>query len=246
MSAARSYTVKVSLRAKNVRLCLSMRDGLVVVVPRGFDRGRIPALLEKKKRWLDRACARIEAQRRIVEAEPPDVVPRRMALQGIGEEWSIEYRSNGHPGMRAVERPGNRLHVLGDTGDVEACRTAVRRWLNRKARAHFEPRLRALSQEHGFRIARVSVRSQRTRWGSCSRQGTVSLNLKLLFVPPELVRHVMLHELCHTVHMDHSRAFRALLTRYEPDSREMEKAVRNAGLFVPPWLEAPEWRPPGP
>jgi hypothetical protein len=69
---------------------------------------------------------------------------------------------------------------------------------------------------------------QKTRWASCSRHRTVSLNMKLLFLPPELVRYVFVHELCHTVHMNHSREFWRFLAVKEPRYKELDKQLRTA------------------
>jgi predicted metal-dependent hydrolase len=240
LNATHKYAVKESPRAKHVRLTLSLQDGLVVVVPKGFDHGRIPSLLQKKKRWLERVSERIEAQRKLLETEPPGALPERMALRGIGEEWVVEYNKSPH--MKTVERPGNRLRVSGDTANIEICRAALRRWLNRKAHVQIKPWLATLAKEHGFKFGRVIVRSQRTRWGSCSRHKTVSLNLKLLFIPLELAQHVLLHELCHTVHLNHSKKFWALLKQHEPDCAKKERELCSAGRFVPAWIDAKKSR----
>ncbi len=140
--------------------------------------------------------------------------------------------------MRTVvrERPGRRLAVSGDTGDALACRAALRRWLVRKARTTILPRLAVLAYEHGFATGAVSVRAQRTRWASCSHRRAISLNVKLLFLPPELVDYVLLHELCHTVRPDHSQAFWTLLGKHDPDWKTKRRQMREAHRFVPPWF----------
>lgn len=236
MSATSTYTVRESLRAKHVRLTLSLQDGLVIVVPKGFDRGRIPSLFQKKKRWLANASERIEAQRKVSESEPP--LPERMALQGIGEEWTIEYGPKKSLRVTVVERPGYRLLVSGNTANLEICRAALRRWLQRKAHIHLKSWLVTLAKGRGFKIGRVLVRSQRTRWGSCSRGKTISLNLKLLFIPHDLAQCVLMHELCHTVHLNHSQKFWALLKHHEPDCKNKERELRSAMSCVPAWTDA--------
>jgi predicted metal-dependent hydrolase len=242
LNAKPDYTVKESPRAKHVRLTLSLQDGLVVVVPKGFDQRRIPPLLQKKKRWIENASERIDEQRKLLESEPLGGLPERMALRGISEEWTIELRPTKSPQTRIVERPGHHLLLSGDTANIRVCRAALRRWLNRKAHEQIKPRLVRLAEEHGFKLGRILVRSQRTRWGSCSRRKTVSLNLKLLFIPQDLAQYVLIHELCHTVHLNHSKKFWALLNHHEPDCARKEKALRSAGRFVPAWIDAKKSR----
>lgn len=232
------YRVKKSPRARHVRFTMSLRDGLVVVVPRRFDVRRIPGLLQTRRAWLERAAGRVEKEREARESEPPVTLPGRITLPAIGEEWTLDYRTTDSPRVVAVERAGNRLLLFGDTGDVESCRTALGRWLNRKTHEHLEPRLVGLAAQRGFALNRVVVKSQRTRWASCSRRGTISLNVRLLFLQEDLVCHVLIHELCHTVHMNHSREFRALLGRHDTDCKENGRKLRDAWSHLPAWLDS--------
>jgi len=237
VSAVPEYTVKESPRARHARLKLSMREGLVVVVPKGFDRERIPGILRSKKQWLERAHEKIETQRKFFEPEPPGKVPERMMLRGIGEEWAVDYRPTDSPRVAAVERDGHRLLVYGDTDNPAACKASLRRWLNRKAHDHLVPWLKRLADEKQFCLKRIFVKSQKTRWASCSRRGTISLNLKLLFIPSDLIRYVFLHELCHTRRMDHSPEYWVLLREHAPDYRSCDSRLREAWRFVPAWID---------
>lgn len=136
------------------------------------------------------------------------------------------------------EREGRGLVVSGETADLEAHRAALRGWLADRARERLSSWVASLAQEHGFRFDKVTVRHQKTRWGSCSPRGRISLNLKLLFLPDDLVRHVLVHELCHTVHLDHSSEFWSLVGRYEPDFKVKRSRLRDAWQHVPRWLES--------
>jgi predicted metal-dependent hydrolase len=232
-----TYTIRVSQRARHVRLRLSLREGLVVVVPRGFDQSLLPALLVSKQRWVERAWARLQAGRgRRVAAAPPRL-PATLSLTAVGEEWTVEYHASTSPHVAARASSGNRLLVTGHTADRHACIAALRRWLSRKAHQHLEPWLAQLASEGGFRYNRVLIKSPRTRWGSCSAGRTITLSLKLLFLPPELVRSVLLHELCHTVERNHSQRFWTLLQRHDADWRSRRKELRAAGHLVPAWLD---------
>jgi predicted metal-dependent hydrolase len=233
----REYTVRESARAKRVIIRISSRDGLVVVVPVGFDRGLIPALLERKRDWVERKGEELEEQRRSTETGPPGVLPASLALRSLGEEWAVEYLPGKSPRVTAVELPGGRLKVSGRAEDAGACEAAVRLWLRRKAHRDLVPWLEELAGANGFAAGRVSVRSQKSRWASCSAANHVSLNLKLLFLPEELVRYVLLHELCHTVHHDHSPEFWSLLERHQPDCASRRKEIRAAWKYVPAWLD---------
>jgi predicted metal-dependent hydrolase len=155
----------------------------------------------------------------------------------VGEDWTVEYRATSSPYVSARAAAGHNLRVAGHIHDRQACIAALRRWLSRQAHEHLEPWLAQLASEGGFQYGRVFIKSQRTRWGSCSAEGSISLSLKLLFLPPELVRNVLLHELCHTQERNHSRRFWALLQRHDPEWKSRRKELRAAGSLVPAWLD---------
>lgn len=235
LNKVRKYTIRVSAKAKHVRLKMSAREGLEVVVPKGFDRKRIPGLLERKKLWLEKAEEKTNWERNFFQAEPPDKAPERVTLRAIGEEWSVDYQLSEAPRLEAVDRKGNRLLIYGDTDNVQAWKDLLKKWLHRKALKHLVPWLKQLADEKNFKINRVLVRAQKTRWASCSRHGTISINQKLIFIPQDLVRYVFVHELCHTIHMNHSAKFWALLGELLPDYKEKSHNLRQVWGLVPAW-----------
>ena len=91
-------------------------------------------------------------------------------------------------------------------------------------------RLHHLAQEYGFTCNNASIRQQRTRWGSCSHKNNISLNLKLVLLPKELIDYVILHELVHTRIHNHSKKFWAELDRYTGNSKDMAKRLRMNDL----------------
>jgi predicted metal-dependent hydrolase len=136
----------------------------------------------------------------------------------------------------ARETAGYRLVVTAPTGDTEACRRALLGWARRRAVEELPPRLEDLATLHGFRYDKVTIRHQRTRWGSCSPRGTISLNLRLLLLEPELIDHVLLHELCHTREPDHSEHFWALLRALDEDCAVHRRQARESWRSLPRWL----------
>jgi predicted metal-dependent hydrolase len=213
-------------------------DGsLEVVVPRRFDRRSIPAIVEGKRDWVDRTRRTFETRRRELEADPPRL-PGRIMLGALGEEWIVEYRpAASGAGRTAVRESPGRLVVTAAAGDPGACRDALSRWLTRTARRTLLPWLDELSAEHGLPYAKASIRQQKTRWGSCSRHGSISLNARLLFLPPAMVDYVLVHELCHTKELNHSARFWTLMGYHDPGCHAHRKALRKAKDLVPAWLE---------
>lgn len=162
--------------------------------------------------------------------------PKKLVLQAIDEKWPVIYRFNKQQGISLKELKSQQLLVEGLVNDGALCQRILRRWLVSKGKRHLVPWLHALAQEHGFSYNRVQIRCQKTRWGSCSSLGTISLNAKLLFLPPELTEYVLIHELCHTVHLNHSQDFWHLVGQYEPDLPQRRQQMRTALQYVPAWL----------
>jgi predicted metal-dependent hydrolase len=105
----------------------------------------------------------------------------------------------------------------------------VERQLRGLAAEELPPRLFELARRHGLCVQRVTVRNQRSRWGSCSRRGTISLNWRLIQTPPFVRDYILLHELAHFIEMNHSRRFWAEVARLCPEFAQAERWLKNNG-----------------
>lgn len=166
---------------------------------------------------------------------PQGNLPVKIYLPALEEAWILRYRKTVSGTVQARCDGRGNLVVTGCIQSVPGVHGALQRWMSRRARGTLVPWLEELGWEHGLTVGKVSVRGQRTRWGSCSSTGTINLNWKLLFLPPDVVRYILLHELCHTVHMDHSPRFWALLASAEPHYRIYRSAARAGMKHVPVW-----------
>ncbi|HXH03420.1 MAG TPA: SprT family zinc-dependent metalloprotease [Candidatus Competibacteraceae bacterium] len=229
-SAPLSFRLRVSARARQARLRFHPQRGLEVVIPPGYDPARVAVLLARHRHWITEQHARHATA--LAEAVRP---PAALELRAVDERWALHWEAGGRPALR-VPADG-RLLLRGVNADHVAARVLLRRWLMRRAQAILAPWLERLAQETGLSYHAFAIRQQRSRWGSCSAQGNISLNSKLLFLPPELVQHVLLHELCHTVELNHSPRFWTLLARFDADWREARERLRAAWRYVPGWFE---------
>lgn len=225
--------VRHSRRARRLRIDVSARQGVVVVVPEGTPRGAVERFVRARRDWIRRARDRVAAE--AAARVPPDAEarPGHLELRALARSLPVETAAASR--RRAVDT-GDRLRLEGVEGADEV-RAHLTRWLKREAKRTLVPRLERLAHEHGLSFERASVRGQRTRWASCSGRGTISLNFRLLFLPVHLVEHVMLHELAHTRHLDHSRRFWSLLARLDPDWQRHHEELRGARQWIPAWVE---------
>ncbi len=109
---------------------------------------------------------------------------------------------------------------------------ALERWYRRRARAESEPLLNDACATLGVSYKRLTIRAQRTRWGSCSSSGTMSFNWRLLLAPREVLEYVVWHEACHLREMNHSRRFWALVAEHCPGYREQVRWLRLHGAAL--------------
>lgn len=225
--------LRISRRARRLRIDVSARRGVVVVIPEGTPQDVVRRFVAEKREWIRRARTRIEEQAgaELQPAGPP--VPNSLDLRALRCEYTVKTRAADRA---RVEVDGNLLRVHGPR-EAARIRATLANWLKGTARTHLVPRLDMLADEHGFAYQRASVRGQRTRWASCSSRGTISLNYKLLFLPPALVDHVLLHELAHTRHLNHSQRFWDLLARLDPHWRRHHAALARAARWLPAWVE---------
>jgi len=104
-----------------------------------------------------------------------------------------------------------------------------RRALREQAARELPPRLLALAAAHGLTVSRISIRNQRSRWGSCGRDGHICLNWRLVVMPPSISEYVLVHELMHLRRMDHSPAYSRLVGEACPDYRAAREWLRRHG-----------------
>jgi predicted metal-dependent hydrolase len=229
------YQLRKSARARRVRLRVSMQHGLEVVVPARFNPARVPALLHEKREWIRAALERAATNRMLSGYDATWRLPDVIHAKAIDSTWQVLANASKMRGVKVREHESGTLVVTGNIDDAERCRTALARWLVCQAHEHLLPRLAMLSARIGVRYRRASIKRQRTRWGSCSANGAINLNAKLMFQPPDVVDYVMIHELCHLREMNHSKRFWSLVAGFDSDYRAHDRALRDGWTHVPHW-----------
>jgi len=125
-----------------------------------------------------------------------------------------------------VAKYGDRVVRVSNLEDI---RPEIERDMRQLARERLVPRLHQLAANHGLTVARVTIRNQRSRWGSCSRARAIALNFRLVQMPPDVCEYVLLHELMHIRQQNHGPRFWALVEQACPDYREAERWLRIQG-----------------
>lgn len=213
-----SYDVRRSTRARRARIVVHQWDGVEVVVPTRAPADAAERLVRSHGDWL---LARL-AER---PAAPPPlqdgaVIPWR------GGNLPVHVRT----GAGRARLTSTELTIaVGDPGDPDRVRAAVERVARAEARRELTEEVAFAASALGVRVAAISIRDPRTRWGSCTSTGRLSFSWRLVLAPPEVLRYVAVHEVCHILEPNHQPVFWALVERLQPGWRAQRLWLRRHG-----------------
>jgi predicted metal-dependent hydrolase len=211
------YLVRVR-RAKRYIMRVRPDGALRVTIPRGGSRAEAIRFAERHLGW---ALRQRERFRNGASDAEPWTDGTAVLLDGIPHRIAIERLSNGlHARLGPVT-----ARLAGDDDVRAALKTALRAAAERQ----LPPELLSLASAHGLAVRRITIRDQRSRWGSCSRSGTIALNYRLIQMPPAVRRYILVHELAHLVHPDHSRKFWRFVESMDPGFRDSERWLKRSG-----------------
>jgi len=148
----------------------------------------------------------------------------KLSLPAINETWTVTYKTSFRRKATVKILEQNEIMI---TSRIRDRKYVLHKWLQLKGRKHLIPWLDSLSAKTALPYNKISIRGQRTRWGSCSEHNNINLNYKLLFLEPELVDYIIIHELCHTKHLNHSQEFWQLVAKFHPNHRDLRKQLRK-------------------
>lgn len=233
MTKPMGYNWRHSPRAKTLQVRITPWQGVEVVIPRHTSRERVRAFLTRHRNWIRDTWQRIRSEIPDIEQLLPDMLD----LRACGERWQVRYRRRPGEHVRITTGKGRALTVFHDGRDISAVRRALRRWLAARARSVLTPQVDRLCELTGTSYRKLQIRGQRSRWGSCSSNKTLSLNFKLLFLEPALVRYLIIHELSHMRVLDHSPRFWRVVGKFEPHWQKLDAALGESWRDIPAWVE---------
>lgn len=226
-----SFRLKVHPRARRIRLKVLRDASLEVVAPPGANTRVIRNFVEASRGWVERARARVGSDRRHGPASGP--FPAELELRSLERVARVEYVDADKPFFRW--RAHDLAVGLPDREPLLA-RSALVAALKRRAVDRLAPRFHALAEQHGLVHGRLTWRNQKSRWGSCSANGNISLNVRLMFLPPALVDYVFVHELAHLKHPDHSPRFWNAVEKMLPGALQRRQELGLVDRLLPEWI----------
>jgi predicted metal-dependent hydrolase len=222
-NASLTYAIRTSARRRTLGLELRADGSLTVAAPHGLSLTSIRAFVESRRSWID-------AKRALLVQTKP-AAPRIQFHSGarlpyLGTELALKVSIASR--RRAACRCESGSLVLNVPHD-HAIQPTIETWYRRAAATHAAARLAYFAPLVGRAARKLVIRAQRTRWGSCSARGTISLNWRLMQAAPEILDYVVVHELCHLLVPNHSTRFWAEVARVLPDWRRRRAELRQFG-----------------
>ena len=221
--------IRVSARARRLSIRVYPDARVEVVVPPRVRPREVEQFIAAQREWIDARRQIALRNRPAPEPFPPEAIELRVT----GEVLRLHFA--GGSGALRVGANGGLLRIAGAASPTTV-RPALRSWLLRAARTRLAPRVAALAEAMGVKYSKISVRRQRSRWGSCSARGTISLNCCLLFQRPEVVDYLIVHELTHVKHMNHSAKFWEAVERHCAGWRALDRELVQGWRHVPRWV----------
>lgn len=226
--ASIDYTHKPNVRSKHIRITLQPSGEVVVSSPKFTSKREIDAFVESQSQWIHLQRAKIN-QKRGNLAE----------LSLFGKEYTKIVRySSQHPvgfsivGKNVVYNPTEPLDVIDPDDPFRPFQKQLKRFLKTTAAHYIPTRTAQLAEKMNTTYNQLTLKEQKTRWGSCSSSRNVNFNWRLVHYPPAIIDYVIIHELAHLTHMNHSSAFWALVAKYDSNYKQHKQYLKRKGLSV--------------
>lgn len=223
------YSMRVSLRARHVNVRILPNKTLVLTIPHRVSQAKAIEFLHQKIDWIAKHIGSVQPL-------PLDLSPPSSIYLPVFETtWQICYEVTLGQRANLIERPDNYLIYCGPQDDAQKLKK-LQHWLQHKAASYLSERICLLSQQCQLNFNELSFRTQRTLWGSCNRAKKISLNYKLIFLPTRLIDYVLIHELAHLRHLNHSSKFWDLVAQFYPEHKQAKRELRAIERDIPAWF----------
>jgi predicted metal-dependent hydrolase len=216
------YTLKRSTKAHFARLEVGSESGLTVVIPSTYQTQRVHLLLAKKQRWLTDKLGKyghLELAGREPRVKAGDSVPY------LGRNMKIETKENFETaGDVSMDEQSLVVSVRPGHSQISL---ALQKWYREEAQKKIGGMVEELSDRMNLTYNRVTLKGQKSIWGSCSCRHNLNFNWRLLMTPEPVIEYVLVHELAHLKEMNHSPKFWNIVERYCPDWKAHRKWLRD-------------------
>ena len=223
------YTVRPSGRARRISLRIREAGLVEVVVPMYHVMPPLEPVLKRHAAWIFRTFEKLGGSGSVA-GERAVGDGSRILLLGAERTIRVRREDRRRPSIALTD---SEIILCLTPESPEDIRPLLGRWIRGKAESFVPVRVSQLNEQWKFRYSSITVRNQRTRWGSCSRKGALSFNWRLVILPTEVADYLICHELAHLKYLDHSPRFWDLVGQICPSFRHSERWLRRHGRSIP-------------
>jgi predicted metal-dependent hydrolase len=215
------YTHITHPRSRTIKIRVEPPGKIVVVTPKRFPADKVRSFVQKSEPWIKQQLAKIQAATQFGEtANTVAIFGKQYTKQAqlvIKEPIGITIKGDG-------------LFINPIQLTEVSISNEIKRFLKSTAEKYIVPRTKQLAAKMGVNYGNITLRQQKTRWGSCSSTGNLNFNWRLVHCPPEVIDYVIIHELAHRTHMNHSQKFWQLVARFDPEYRIHTGWLKRHGM----------------
>lgn len=221
----RGYVAEVIRRPRTKTARLQVDDGAVsIVVPVELPQARIKKILTEKNRWIKE---KLYLHQQAMPVSSKEFISGE-AFPYLGRNYRLKIETG--PFAPVKLKQGRLLVTLPKQNRTpELIRTALVQWYHHQALIRFNEKVDRYAKVIGVNPKSVSIKNFKARWGSCTARGELQFHWKVILAPHRIVDYVVIHELCHLKHHDHSPAFWKSVERYVPDYLECKEWLKIVG-----------------
>ena len=213
-----------SERAKRFSMTMDKDLTLRVTIPRRGSERMARAFVQEKSRWIYRMRHQLYRKQRAVDAF-------RSQVFFLGKVYEIQVRDVAD-GSSEITFCENKLIIRALNCEEKLAQSMLKRFFQAEARKVILNSLSEYASRYGFEYRQVTIRDQKTRWGSCSSDGNLNFSYRLVMAPLEVVDYVVIHELCHLKEMNHSKRFWNLVAKECPGHKVCKKWLKEHGHLL--------------
>lgn len=197
-----------------------------IIAPLGTSNKRVADALESKAGWIRKKLTELHAFPKTESLMDGSILPY------LGKDLILKIEASGKESSHKPEIIGKELIVRIEKDRISEIDSLVSDFYKDKTRELVSERIEYYSSEVGTKPVRLSFRDQKTRWASCSSKKTLSFNLRCSMLSPELLDYIIVHELSHLIHMNHSAEFWKHVEEVLPDYKERRKKLKAEGVKI--------------
>lgn len=211
-----AYKLRYSRKAKYLRLQINNDNQLEVVLPGRVSINEAEKFIREKSGWI------------IKHLKTSNIKEEKYLILGkeIKATQSFDFFIQKHE----VSFQNSELKIISPYNSKEHIRKIYEEWLKNQAKTYIPELVNKLAEKYKFRINKIFIRGQKTRWGSCSSKNNLSFNYKLMMYRKEIIEYVIVHELCHLIEMNHSKKFWDNVDRLIPDYKILRKELKTNNI----------------